>query len=738
VSPFCHAQKPSIDSLIRVTQSEAHDTIKYKVYLHLISYAANVEEAKAYFTTAQKLVDQPDQIYKQADLYNQLLRRICDIGKDSECQEFYEQMELFTIKNGQHTFQTSAKLTKSRREFEKGNLDLAKKYLEEIAVILENHDLPNSENAYWIERSFQARLKGDLELSLAYNSNALKALKNSKSDPLKCQTYASRARIFRFLGQIDSAEQTYLKTEKIFDKASKHLQASVYNNLGNINHIKGRYAKATDYYLKSIEIKEATNNIRGLAIGYHNIAAIKIDMQSYVEAIELFEKSEKILEKIDFRRMSVANQLKIALAYQGLENYEQSEIYHISALALSKELKIKRDEIRALTGLGLDRIKLGKLENAQTTLIRAVELAQSIKAKEEECAALIALAEWYVAASQNGFSKKQTLSYAEIEEMLLRAKVLSEEMDYGEKKILVYKGLNKLYDITGESKKHKTILQEYITLNDTLFQKSRTDAIAAMETKYKTSEKEKEIIQLESDNKIATLRTRIWQWLLGIMAVLFSVLGFFGYKYLKAQNARKRLEEAERFRTKLSSDLHDDVGTMLSSLTMQTEVMGLTASPEQVQKFDKITALSREAMGRMRDTVWAIDGRKDTVQSLVDRMNDFLQDRLNGHSLRTRFNRKIKEEQFKLQPEVRQNIYLIFKEAVTNAAKYSNGDLLSIDFQHDENELLLVVKDNGTLSAPLKKSGTGITNFKLRAERINAKLQINTSDGFEVRLQRQQ
>ena len=218
-------------------------------------------------------------------------------------------------------------------------------------------------------------------------------------------------------------------------------------------------------------------------------------------------------------------------------------------------------------------------------------------------------------------------------------------------------------------------------------------------------------------------------------AYLLYALALFGVTYIIYYIRLRRLLKYQNLRIQISSDLHDDVGTLLSSVAMQSEILALDAPKEKIDRFDKLSDLSREAMGRMRDTVWAIDSRKDKMIHLVDRMEDFLADTLQGSALEYDFKKEFTKAA-SIPPDIRQNVYLIFKEAVTNAKKYSNGDLVKLQLIQNKSSIHLSVKDNGRVDAEnIKTSGTGLSNFKLRAQRIKGQIQIEHEGGFGIHLQ---
>jgi len=219
---------------------------------------------------------------------------------------------------------------------------------------------------------------------------------------------------------------------------------------------------------------------------------------------------------------------------------------------------------------------------------------------------------------------------------------------------------------------------------------------------------------------------RWWAYLLFTLLVMSLFYGLFRYRLYQ-------ITRYQVLRTKISSDLHDDVGTLLSSLAMQSDVLGLDAPPEKIDKFEKFSSLSREAMDRMRDTVWAIDSNKDNLVSLVDRMNDYISDMYDDHRIDVNFEPNKSKLNAKIAPDIRQNVYLIFKEAINNAMKYSDGDRVDVLLDISTKEILLSIKDNGS-KVKMKSSGLGIQNMQMRAKKIKGKMDILTEDGFEVRL----
>lgn len=216
----------------------------------------------------------------------------------------------------------------------------------------------------------------------------------------------------------------------------------------------------------------------------------------------------------------------------------------------------------------------------------------------------------------------------------------------------------------------------------------------------------------------------------------FCILSISGIIYGLSMYRLQQALKIERLRVKISSDLHDDVGGLLAGLTMQTELLELTASDERKPKLRRVGELSRSAMSRMRDTVWAIDSRKDKFENLLDRIREHATETLELKNIEWDLIIEDIPLEKNINSQLRQNLYLICKEAITNTAKHSNGDQLNIKFEkYGRNGIFLNIHDNGkVVEKEYKSTGLGMSNLQMRAEQIGANLIVNTENGFSITL----
>lgn len=200
-------------------------------------------------------------------------------------------------------------------------------------------------------------------------------------------------------------------------------------------------------------------------------------------------------------------------------------------------------------------------------------------------------------------------------------------------------------------------------------------------------------------------------------------------KLIQQLSANRRMQEKmESMRNKIASDLHDDVGSTLSSIGLYSEV-GI----DQIEKntpyvkgiLEKIAVSSQRMMTAMNDIVWAIHSRHDDGKGLVERIRAFANERLVPTGMT--FNLEIGKnaEKLKFSMEARRNILLIFKEAINNAAKYSGSDSIECSISISNGSLVCRITDFGKgFNGSVKQSGNGLTTMRNRAEEMHGSLEI--------------
>ena len=124
-------------------------------------------------------------------------------------------------------------------------------------------------------------------------------------------------------------------------------------------------------------------------------------------------------------------------------------------------------------------------------------------------------------------------------------------------------------------------------------------------------------------------------------------------------------------RIRLASDLHDDVGGILTKVAMQSEILEDEVSLEHKNTLNSISKSCRAAMASMRDMVWSIDARNANFESLFDKMSEYGHQMLDAAGLNYTINFDNSLNSIALSPIQKQEIYYIYKEAINNVVKHS-------------------------------------------------------------------
>lgn len=188
---------------------------------------------------------------------------------------------------------------------------------------------------------------------------------------------------------------------------------------------------------------------------------------------------------------------------------------------------------------------------------------------------------------------------------------------------------------------------------------------------------------------------------------------------------------AEKVRTDIARDLHDEMGSTLTSINiMSTLALQQTGTDAISTNLQKIKNYSGDMMESMSDIVWAINPLNDSMDRMILRMRELAEELLEPARINYSFREEGMVNALTLDVNQRKELYLVFKEAVNNAVKYSSASELLILLKEEAGTLQLQIKDNGTgFDTNKNYSGSGIQNMQSRAGRINAGFQISSSPG---------
>jgi signal transduction histidine kinase/streptogramin lyase len=217
---------------------------------------------------------------------------------------------------------------------------------------------------------------------------------------------------------------------------------------------------------------------------------------------------------------------------------------------------------------------------------------------------------------------------------------------------------------------------------------------------------------------------------------LAAVAAVAGTLYLLYRLRVAQLLALERVRYGIARDLHDDVGSTLSSISVLAEVAHSHyhgPHPERAAALlEQIGESSRRMLDSMGDIVWTINPGHDSLEDVIVRMRSFASNTLEARDIDFIFEVAPGVPDLKLSMSTRRDLFLIYKEALNNLVKYARCREAAIRLGYEQHRLLLTVQDDGVgfdAAAPALGGGNGLGNMRSRAAGMGGELHIDTVPG---------
>lgn len=489
-------------------------------------------------------------------------------------------------------------------------------------------------------------------------------------------------------GEVDSAYQSLYRALRIGDKLRDSVKFGyTYLELGDLSVQYLALDTAAYFFQEALYIAKRHRDSMLLRDAYSGLGQLYFAQERYQVALDYFLLSDTLIpgKHTVFEANSYNN---LAVCYERLGEVQKARSYYTKTLRLQEALGMKNNVVQTTGNIGALYYEAGQLDSAELWFRRVQHLFDSSTALADRIKNTYALA-WT------------------------------------------------LY-LQDKSSEAFELYAEYAALKDSLLDTEKISSIAEMQTRYDTEKKEQQIALLDEQN-----RTKAAQRNALIAGSTVLILGLFtlGFYYrqrvklakkdkqiarerigslLKEQEARSytaMLKGQEEERQRIASDLHDRLGSMLSTTKLLLAVADDKAD-ESSEQLQKATTLVDEAVKEVRRVSHNLStgmvksfGLARALEDLADSINQtkLIQCRVHVYGL---------DERLETQLEI--DVYRMIQEAVNNALKHADATRLDIQLNHSEAVLSISVEDNGRGFNPNiqhKKAGIGLSNLKNRAEK---------------------
>jgi ligand-binding sensor domain-containing protein len=211
-----------------------------------------------------------------------------------------------------------------------------------------------------------------------------------------------------------------------------------------------------------------------------------------------------------------------------------------------------------------------------------------------------------------------------------------------------------------------------------------------------------------------------------IVALLMTA----GILYVGYRIRLGRVLSEERLRLRIAQDLHDDVGTNLSTIALASRSLARKrgSGRESKEALDRIGAVAQRTTDQMKDIVWVLKTNDDSLDNLVAKMREVAGQLLAG--IRYRFEAPPEGLLEKVNLEFKRNVFLFYKECLNNIAKHSGASDVLIRLEHSNGKFLIDIKDDGKgFTEKDTSSGSGLQNLRARAKQLRGSVTIDSPPG---------
>lgn len=560
------------------------------------------------------------------------------------------------------------------------------------------------------------------DLAIKYSQLSFEAAILTGDVKLFCKAKNSLGETYRKASLFEQAMEVFKEASEMALKENDLPNIiSAYRGIAICYDMTKDFANAEKYFQLAFDYALKAGIEKSLYVPYSNLAVAQWHLKKYDAAINNIHKAVAISIKYNIYGLHT-DYKNLADVYKDKGDLDSSIFYGNLSLTLAEKNNERLIQLFVHKILSEDYKQKGDYKLALEHSEQARTINDTLKVKEREKA--IADAE---ATYKNKESKARIeLLNKENEIHKLELKENESELYYAaltaEKKESELALLNKDNDLQALQ-----LLQSQQELANRKLQNETKTAELALTKKDKLI-KEKQLSEEKLFRNLIIVGT--------FSIIVFGLLLFNRFRLRKQLEAQKALTTQ---RKQISADLHDDIGATLSSISIYSEAMKSKVNQgdydNAVSLAEKIGTNSREMMDNMSDIVWAINPGHDSLQQVVDRMVAFASGLLAEKNIKCKFDFDEQDLTVAVDMDARKNIYLIFKEAINNIAKYSQCSNVMVQVKVNDKVILLKIVDDGkgfatSPAAPIQRrgglGGNGIKNMHQRAEEINAQLDLTS------------
>ncbi len=575
----------------------------------------------------------------------------------------------------------------------------------------------------------------NLDSAIFFGKMAVEKAEEAGEPKILAQAYSDLGNGILQKGNLDESKVLYLRSLQIREQIQDSLgMAKSYNALGFIHQRKYETDSAIGYFLKALPIFQKEKAELNAAAVLNNLGVIYQNLPDYQKAKQAYEEAIAIRERLEDFRSVIGSYNNLGTVYKYLGDFDQAETYFRKAIAKSVELEDPMNQAISYRIYAMFLLEKGDLDNLEDIARKGLVVARQVNTQYE-----VAALETALGSALNAKGK-----FREAKPLLIAAAKNFQEQGSEEDVLFPYFELISVYASLGQADSSRFYSNLYQQTLRTKVEKESKEIVAELETKYQTELKDLQIAeqQLQIKNQNLMIFGSLG------LALILAVVGYLLYSQQKLKNRQLQQEgelkaalaqletqnKLQEQRMLISRDLHDNIGAQLTFIISAIENLKYfePIKEQLTSRYDSIVNFTKQTITELRDTIWAMNSGQVTWDSLILRIQDYLQKARESKSS-IQFDCLIEENidrESKMNSSDSIQILRIVQEAVQNAVKYSDASRVEIKFHATKKDFVGVIHDNGKgFDQGTILLGNGLYNMQKRAEELGGKVEIKSGLG---------
>lgn len=588
-------------------------------------------------------------------------------------------------------------------DVQNSNPDSAYALIQQAGNLSRQHGFDRGLFNYYNQAMYnRAAYRGDFPLVRRLGDTALALVQDPARKHFRMLMNFSRAIEHQFQEQNDSAIVYYLRAldNQAFTRDTSRVPM-IQNNLAILFHFQQRDDLAVTYQQKALQNAIRSNDTARIIGSYVNLYGFEAARTDTSTAFHYLKKG----------------------------------------LALAADPKIWRDETELFKNAGEYYVAKGRVDSARYYFTRYYDLTRSLYPPAYLAQPLIGLAQTDWLAGNVGATTQRLTAVARLTNP--DSLPMLDRQNY-------YRVQYQVLKKTGQSAGALLALERYnrAVMAFQNGEKNRRLVRYDEQVKQLTHEKQLADRQYAIDRKNSLIVALVVGCLLLAGLAVALVLYWRKRKMLESEKLAKleletewaqlksRMEAQQEERGRISQELHDELGTALTSISLASELLKQRADGNSAE-VQIIARASSEMTTRMNEIVWSLNVNNDNLQSLVAYIRKFCADFLGEAGIQMVFSETITNPRQELKGIIRRNVYQSVKEAIHNVVKHAEASQVELAIATVENELHILIRDNGKGMAggPVDSWSNGLRNMRRNIETIKGQINWSVNNGTQVRIQ---